>query len=150
MSLRRNVVPVVLGAVVGGLGVRPTSRWYRALDKPRWNPPNAVFGPVWTALYALTAYGTARAMERGTAAQVRGIERALWTNMALNAGWCWLFFTAERPRLALAEILALDASTADLLRRLREVDPTAHHLVAPYLAWNSFATALNAEIARRN
>ena len=106
---------------------------------------------MWTALYALTAAGTARAMAAApTDDERRAIERHLWANMALNAGWCWLFFTAEKPRAALAEIVVLEASTLVLLKQLRDVDPAAHHLVAPYAAWNGFATALNAAIARRN
>ena len=58
--------------------------------------------------------------------------------------------TAEKPKAALAEIVLLEASTLVLLKQLRDVDPAAHHLVAPYAAWNGFATALNAAIARRN
>jgi tryptophan-rich sensory protein len=149
-QLRRTVPAVVAGAVVGGLGTRPRSRWYRALEKPPWNPPDAVFGPVWTALYATIAASTARAMAGGTDEQRRSVERALWVNMALNAGWCWLFFTAERPRLALAEIVVLEASTLDLLRRVNQVDATAHWLLAPYAAWNGFAATLNASIVLRN
>ncbi|MEO6512738.1 MAG: tryptophan-rich sensory protein, partial [Nocardioides sp.] len=60
----------------------------------------------------------------------------------LNAGWCWLFFTAQHPKVALAEIAVLEASTLALTRRVPAL--------APYAAWNGFATALNASIARRN
>ena len=59
--LKRTVPPVVAAAVLGGIGTKPTSAWYRGLDKPGWQPPPWVFGPVWTALYALTAAGTGRA-----------------------------------------------------------------------------------------
>ena len=141
---------MVAAAVLGGLGTRPTSRWYRALDKPRWNPPSAVFGPVWTRIYALIAGGTARAMADASADQRRAIERALWVNLGLNAGWCWLFFTARRPGLALAEIVVLEASTLDLLGRVQAVSPGARNALAPYAAWNGFATALNASIVLRN
>ena len=140
--LKRTVPPVVAAAVVGGIGTRPSSTWYRSLDKPSWQPPPWVFGPVWTALYASIAVGTARAMERADAAERRSLERQLWANMALNAGWCWLFFSAERPKAALAEIAVLEASTLALTRRVPAL--------APYAAWNGFATALNAAIVRRN
>jgi tryptophan-rich sensory protein len=140
--LKRTVPPVVAAAVVGGIGTRPSSTWYRSLDKPSWQPPSWVFGPVWTALYASIAVGTARAMERADAAERWSLEQQLWANMALNAGWCWLFFSAERPKAALAEIAVLEASTLALTRRVPAL--------APYAAWNGFATALNAAIVRRN
>ncbi len=140
--LKRTVPPVVAAAVVGGIGTRPSSAWYRSLDKPSWQPPAWVFGPVWTALYASIAVGTARAMEQADADQRRSLQRQLWANMALNAGWCWLFFAAERPKAALAEIAVLEASTLALTRRVPAL--------APYAAWNGFATALNAAIVRRN
>lgn len=148
--LRRTVPAVVATAVVGGLGTRPGSPWYRSLDKPSWQPPAAVFGPTWSGLYALIAGGSARAMAAMPPAERASYERALWANLALNAGWCWLFFTAERPRLALAEIVLLEASTLDLVRRAAAADPAAAAALAPYAAWNGFAAALNASIALRN
>ena len=141
--LKRTVPPVVAAAVIGGIGTRPRSAWYLGLDKPSWQPPAWLFGPVWTGLYALTAAATAKAMaDAPTEAEALSIERQLWANMALNAGWCWLFFTAKQPKAALAEILVLEASTLALARRAPAV--------APYAAWNGFATALNAAIVRRN
>jgi tryptophan-rich sensory protein len=150
-ELRRTVPPVAAAAVVGALGTRPTSSWYAALDKPSWQPPSWVFGPVWTGLYAAIATSTARAMAAApTDAERRAVERHLWANMALNAGWCWLFFAAQRPKPALAEIAVLEASTLVLLRQVRGLDPRAQALLAPYAVWNGFATALNAAIVRRN
>jgi len=150
-QLKRTVPVVVAAAVVGGIGTRPRSAWYRGLDKPAWQPPPWVFGPVWTALYALIAGSTARAMAAApTGEERRAVERQLWANMALNAGWCWLFFTAKQPKAALAEILVLEASTLAMLKQVRDLDPAAHHALAPYAAWNGFATALNAAIVRRN
>ena len=98
--LRRTVPAVVAAAGVGGLGTRPRSAWYLALDKPRWQPPAAAFGPAWTTLYALIAAGTAQAMARAGEAERARLEPALWINLGLNAGWSWLFFTARaaRPR----------------------------------------------------
>lgn len=149
--LTRTVPPVLFGAVVGGLGTKPTSRWYRSLDKPSWEPPGGVFGPVWSALYALTAGATASVLDKLPVDERADVERALWLNMGLNAGWCWLFFTAQKPRWALAEIVLLEASTVDLLRRARAAgDGRAAAALAPYVAWNAFAAALNAEIVRRN
>ncbi len=153
--LRRTVPPVVGAAVLGGVGTRPTSSWYRSLSTPSWEPPGAVFGPVWSSLYTAIAVASAsvlgRLEESGDEEARRAYERALWLNLGLNAGWCWLFFTAERPRLALAEIAVLEASTLDLVRRARAAgDDRAAAALLPYAAWTAFAAALNTSIARRN
>lgn len=149
--LARTIAPVLAGAAVGGLGTKPTSAWYRALRKPSWQPPAAVFAPVWTAIYASAAGAGASMLERVPVDDRHDVERALWLNMSLNAGWCWLFFTAERPKLALAEILLLQASTLDLVRRAHAAgDDRAALALAPYVGWNAFATALNVAIVRRN
>lgn len=141
---------VAATAVVGGLGTDVSSRWYRELDKPSWQPPGRVFGPAWTVLYALLAVGSARALDH-TADEARaGLRRALAVNLVLNAGWSWLFFRARRPDLSLAEIAVLEASTIDLTRRAGRADPTAGRLLWPYAAWVAFAAALNAAIAGRN
>ena len=148
--LPATAAAVVATAVAGGLGTDVTSRWYARLDKPGWQPPGWVFGPAWTSLYALIAVGSARALDRAGPEERRAYAAALGANLVLNTGWTWLFFTAKQPRWALAEILLLQASTLDLARRARHVDPVAHDLLAPYAGWVGFATALNASIARRN
>ena len=137
-------------AVVGGLGTDVDSPWYEALDKPAWQPPGWVFGPAWTTLYGLIAVAAARTLDRSAPRDRGGYTIALGTNLVLNAGWSWLFFTAQRPRLALVEVVVLEASTVELLRRSARVDPVAGRLLAPYAAWVGFATALTGAIARRN
>jgi translocator protein len=149
-NLVRTVPAVVAAAVAGGLGTRPRSSWYVALSKPPWQPPAAAFGPAWTTLYALIAGGTARAMAAADSEQRAPIERALWLNLGLNAGWSWLFFTLRRPDVALAEIVLLNVSNADLTRRVARVDAVAAATLAPYVAWTAFATCLNAAIWHRN
>jgi len=93
---------------------------------------------------------SARALDRAGPAERREIGTALGVNLLLNTGWTWIFLTARRPRWALAEILVLEASTVDLMRRSRRLDPAATGLLAPYAGWVAFATALTASIARRN
>jgi tryptophan-rich sensory protein len=150
-QLVRTSAAVTATAVVGGLGTKVTSRWYRHLDKPAWQPPGAAFGPAWTTLYALMAVAAARTLDRlEEPGERRAFATAFGTNLALNAGWSWLFFTARRPRLALAEILVMEASTLDLTRRAGKADAPAARMLIPYAGWVAFATALNASIARRN
>ncbi|MEB3369612.1 TspO/MBR family protein [Saccharopolyspora mangrovi] len=139
---------VVATAVVGAAAVEADGSWFRGLRKPRWQPPPAVFGPVWTALYADIAVASAAALSRVP----RGSRYvpALAANLVLNAGWTWVFWGARRPWSAAAEAGALTASSVDLLARTARVDSRAGAALAPYVAWCAFATALSAEIARRN
>ena len=148
--LPATAAAVVATAVAGGLGTDVSSRWYARLDTPRWQPPGWVFGPAWTSLYALIAVGSARALDRAGPEERRAYAAALGANLVLNTGWTWLVFTAKRPRWALAEILVLEASTLDLVRRTRRLDPAAARLLVPYAGWVGFATALTASISRRN
>ena len=148
--LRATVAAVTATAVAGGIGTDVRSGWYAGLDKPGWQPPGWVFGPAWTTLYGLIAVGSARVLDRAPADERRTFALALGANLVLNTGWTWVFFSAKRPHLALAEILVLEASTLDLVRRAARVDPAAAGLLAPYAGWVGFATALTASIARRN
>ena len=137
---------VAVTALAGSAATDVDSSWYRGLDRPRWQPPGPVFGVVWTALYALLAVAGGRALASGD----RAWPRAFAANLVLNAGWSWAFFRAHRPALATVEAALLAASTADLARRTARLDRAAGRLLLPYAAWTAFATALSAEIARRN
>ena len=150
-SLRRTSAAVAAAAVIGILGTDVKSRWYRSLDKPAWQPPGTAFGPAWTTLYTLLAVASARTLDQlEDPEERRAFATAFGANLALNAGWNWLFFKAQRPRWALAEIVVLEASTLDLTRRAARADSAAAAMLAPYAGWVAFATALNAAIARRN
>ena len=148
--LPATVAAVTATAVVGGLGTDVRSQWYADLDRPAWEPPSWAFPVAWTTLYGLIAVGSGRVLDRAPAGERAAFARALGVNLTLNTGWTWLFFTAKRPRWALAEILVLEASTLDLVRRTRRLDPAAARLLVPYAGWVGFATALTASIARRN
>lgn len=125
------------------------SAWYLALRKPRGQPPPAVFGPVWTALYAAIATSGYRVWRSSAPGRERALQ--LWAaQLALNAAWSPLFFGARRPRAALADVALLLPAVAAYARAARRVDRAAAWLVAPYLAWTAFATWLNAGIVLRN
>jgi tryptophan-rich sensory protein len=138
-----------LTAVAGSLATDPGSAWFRRLRKPPWYPPPATFGIVWTGLYAAMAWAGGEVLARAGAARA-GLARAGAVNLALNAAWTPLFFRVRRPWAAAAECAVLTASTADLVRRAARVSPAAAAALAPYAAWTAFATALSADIARRN
>jgi len=150
-SLGRTSAAVAATAVIGGLGTKVTSPWYRDLDKPAWQPPGAAFGPAWTTLYGLMALASARTLDRlEEPTERRTFATAFGANLVLNAGWSWLFFTAHRPRWALADILLLEVSILDLTRRAGKVDAPAARMLMPYAGWVAFAATLNAAIAHRN
>ena len=133
-------------AVVGSVGTRTDTAWFRTLDKPSWYPDPAVFPIAWTALYATIAWSATRALNRVRGPERTAVARGLGQNLVLNAGWTWAFFRAQRPGPALATVLALDASNVSLLRRVGRVDAPAGVALLPYLAWTAFATALTEEI----
>lgn len=137
-------------AVVGALGTRVRTRWYRELDKPPWQPPGWVFGPAWTTLYTLGAVSADRALSGSAGPDRQRLSRCWAVNLALNTGWSWLFFTARRPGAALVDTALLEVSTLDLIRRTRRIDRPAALLLLPYAGWVALATALNLEIVRRN
>jgi tryptophan-rich sensory protein len=138
-------------AAVGSVGTRPGSAWYRALDKPSWQPPPAAFPLVWTPLYASIAWATGRA----TAATRSERDRrrmlvATAADLVANAGWSWAFFAARSPASGLVVLGALNASNAVLVRESARHDRRAAAALAPYAAWCGFATALNLALWRRN
>jgi tryptophan-rich sensory protein len=138
-------------ALAGAAGTDVRSNWYRSLAKPRWQPPGWVFGPAWTTLYALIAVASARTLDRlDDPAERTRYRLALAANLVLNIGWSWIFFRAHRPRLALAEMLALEVSTVDLILRSVRHDQAAAGMLTPYAGWIAFATALTTAIAQKN
>src|SRR5512133_2842873 len=112
----------VLGALASSGAAR--SPWYRALRKPPYQPPPAIFAPVWTVLYALTAASGYRVWRTHALARDRAL--ALWgAQLALNAAWSPLFFGARRPRAALAVVSALAPAVAAYAWTARRADRTA-------------------------
>jgi len=141
-------------AALGTLVMRgrgnPKGLWFRALRKPRFQPPNYVFGPVWTVLYATIAYAGYR-IWRAPDSKQRTVALGLWAaQLALNGAWTPLFFGARKPILALGDMIALDTTALAFTAAATGVDKPAAALVAPYLGWLGFATALNAKIVANN
>ena len=136
-----------LGGYWTSLGLGP---WYDGLRKPPWTPPNRVFGPVWTALYAVMAVAAWLVWRRRGLARV-GLPLALFVlQLALNLAWTGLFFALRRPGLAFGEILLLWAVILATLGAFGRVSRVAGLLLIPYLAWVTFAAALNLAIWRLN
>jgi len=133
---------LVLSFAAAGTGYFfPPGQWYGELQRPEFAPPNWVFGPVWTTLYILIALA-GWLVWRQTGPRSGLI--ALWlVQMGLNALWTPLFFGLHWLGLALVEMALLWVAIAACVLRFRPVSPAAAWLMMPYLAWVTFAFALN-------
>ncbi len=141
-----TAVVALLGSVATATSV---GTWYQALAKPSWNPPAWLFGPVWTALYLAMAVAAWLVwLHRG-----EGRRQALLlfaVQLALNATWSWLFFFGRAPAAALVDIVLLWLAVAATVASFARLRPAAAWLLVPYLAWVTFAGALNAAIVHLN
>ncbi len=148
LGLAGWVLVTLAVAVLAGLAA--PGDWYAGLRKPAWTPPNWLFGPVWSALYLMMAFAAWLVWRHG------GFERqalplaAYLLQLALNGLWSWVFFGWQRPGLAFLEILLLWAAILGTAWRFARVSRPAAWLLAPYLAWVSFAAVLNFALWRLN
>lgn len=128
----------------------PPGDWYAALRKPTWQPSNAVFGPVWSALYALLAIALALLLQAPTGRR-RSIAMGWFTvQLVLNAAWTPLFFGLQRPDLAFVAICMLWAALMGSIFAAFKLRPVVGWLQVPTLAWVSFALVLNGVIVALN
>jgi benzodiazapine receptor len=165
ISLVLAVVIAFIPAMIGA-GSRPDG-WYESLNKPTWNPPSWVFGPVWTALYLSMGVASwlvwRRGQQRGpgdqpalrtpgtpTTPSTRAPLAAYAVQLVLNALWSPLFFGLHRPDLALIDIALLWVAILATLILFWRVRPLAGAMLLPYLAWVSFAAVLNWTLWRLN
>jgi benzodiazapine receptor len=138
-------------AAVGSMATaRSVGTWYADIRKPAWSPPNWLFGPVWTLLYASMAVAAWLVWIRvgGSGAPIAFALFAL--QLGLNALWSWLFFGLQNPGAALIEIGLLWTSILFTLVAFGRIVPAAGWVMLPYLGWVTFAAALNAAIWRLN
>lgn len=144
-----SVIPflaAVLAVSVTGAMFRP-GPWYLTLQKPAWTPPGWLFAPVWTTLYVMIAVAGWLVWRRA------GFSAALWfwvVQLGLNASWSWIMFGRHEIGAALAVIGLLWLTIAGFIVSAWPASRTASLLFVPYLAWVSFASALNFAIWRLN
>lgn len=138
-------------AAVGGRFTTPEiATWYGTLQRPAIAPPNWLFGPVWTLLYALMAVAAWR-IALSEASTGRTIALGMFiVQLALNLAWSWIFFRLHAIGAALAEIVVLWAAIGVTTILFSRITATAGWLMAPYWAWVSFAVLLNTGFWRLN
>lgn len=154
----------VLGHVAAGCAAAPVvasatkpGRWYRKIDLPPWNPPDRLFGPVWTTLYACMglaasrAYRTAKASSSAYAGKEAAVLLLLWAaHFGLNVLWAPVFFGLQRLRLGLVISASMVVTLAMVIPLFYAVNASSAYLLLPYLAWITFATFLNRAICKLN
>lgn len=148
-NLRLLVIFIII-SLGGGLSIGLTNQpgtWYYALVKPPFNPPDWVFGPVWSVLYILIAIAGARTWARGPSSPAM----IVWfVQLGLNFAWTPVFFTLERPDWALAIIVVLLIAIVGYIALTWRRDRLSALFFVLYALWVAFATALNFEIWRLN
>jgi tryptophan-rich sensory protein len=146
------LVVVCLGA--GGLGSVFTrasiGTWYPTIEKPSWNPPGWVFGPVWTALYVMMAVAAWLVWRPKGVAGARVPLGLFAVQLALNAAWSPVFFGLRSPGAAFGVIVALWIAIVATVVSFLRANAAAGWLLVPYLGWVSFASVLNFTIWRLN
>ena len=139
---------------IGGLGAAATTPeidgWFETIAKPSWNPPNSVFGPVWTTLYVLMAIA-AWLVWKPAGFKAAAMPLTIFgIQLLLNAAWSWIFFGLHQPGWAFCEIMVLLLAILATTWAFFRCSAVAGWLLVPYLAWVSFACALNFAIWRLN
>ena len=147
------LIAFVVAQAIGGIGAFTTDLgpWYQSLNKPWWQPPDWLFGPAWTIIFALTAASAAYAWRNATTGTSRAIIVVLYLTSGLfNILWSVLFFQIERPDWALIEAGALWTSVLIPILVVSRYSKKAGWLLVPYISWVTFAAILNYKIVQLN
>jgi benzodiazapine receptor len=131
-----GAAPALVTATGGGT-------WYDTLARPALAPPNWVFGPVWTALFAGLGVAAYLVLRDGAGRQRTVAFGLFLAQYVLNVSWTLVFFGGENIAGGLAVIAALWTLIAATLAAFYRVRRAAAALLVPYLAWVSFAASLN-------
>jgi tryptophan-rich sensory protein len=148
------VVSVLVALLAGWVGSTWTAPeipgWYRTLTKPSWTPPNWLFGPVWTALYVMMAVAAWLVWKPGGFAAAALPLGVYAVQLSLNIAWTGIFFAMRQPGAAFAEIVVLWFAILFTMMLFWRRRAAAGMLFAPYLAWVTYAAALNLAVWRMN
>lgn len=136
---------VTLGILSGFSTVESINNWYQHINKPSWNPPNWIFGPVWTTLYILMGISVALIWHTGHQFKNRAIGLFI-IQFGFNLAWSFIFFNLHAIGWAFVEILLMLFFISLTLYSFYKINRLAAWLLIPYLLWVSFASVLNGTI----
>jgi tryptophan-rich sensory protein len=145
------IISIAIPLLAGFIGSIATSgsvsSWYQTINKPSFNPPDWVFGPVWTTLFILMGISLYIVWSKGL--KKKGVKKALGVfgvQLGLNILWSFLFFGLKSPLYALIEIVILWAAILYTIILFHKISKKAAYLLIPYILWVSFAFVLNLAI----
>ena len=145
------IAAVVAASVLGQIATYPNLvPWYAGLAKPWFNPPNWVFAPVWTSLYALMAYAVWRIMRLPRSPARSHAILLFFIQLALNAAWSWMFFAAHSPLLGLINIVPQWLVIVAAVVAFYRLDRAAGCCLIPLALWVAYAGLLNLALWRLN
>jgi len=145
------LLPLAVGAASGFFTVTGTGSWYQTIQKPSWNPPGWVFGPVWTTLYIMMGIALYLVWKAEIDPGVKKMAFTLFAvQLLLNFSWSFIFFGQQQPGWALVEIIVMWLFILATIFAFAAVSKTAAWLLVPYISWVSFATILNYTIWKLN
>ncbi len=145
------ILPVAVGAVSGFFTTAEIPGWYQTINKPTWNPPSWLFGPVWTTLYVMMGIALFLVWKSNTGEALKRKAITLFAvQLILNFFWSFIFFNQQQPGWALVEIIMMWLAILLTIFAFAKVDKVAAWLLVPYISWVSFATILNYTIWKLN
>ena len=144
------LIPLGVGGFAGMATANGIDSWYITLVKPSFNPPNAIFAPVWTFLYLLMGISFYLVIQSARGQQLFRAYLIFGGQLLLNFIWSFLFFYFQEIGWALAEIVLLWLSILGMIVFFHGINKTAAYLLIPYLCWVSFATFLNFTLYQLN
>lgn len=154
-SIIKLIVSILIPQIAGVIGslftMESVRTWYQTLNKPSFNPPDWIFGPVWTALYILMGIALFLIWKNGPGRREARLAVVFFSiQMLLNVAWSFLFFYLRMPLYGFMEIIVLWASILLTTVAFFRINRTAGILFIPYLLWVSFASVLNFFLWRMN
>ena len=140
------VLTLGLGGAGGYFTVNEIKSWFVTLNKPSFNPPNYLFGPIWSLLYFLMGISLYLIWQQPRSSQRKQAITIFLIQFALNVSWSFIFFKQHQILWALVDIIALWLFILITILSFAKLNKTAAWLLVPYISWVSFATLLNAAI----
>jgi tryptophan-rich sensory protein len=138
------ILPLSLGAIAGMFTAQSVTEWYATLNKPSFNPPDWIFGPVWTTLYILMGISLFLIWKQDVSKERNLAILIFLLQLLLNFVWSFIFFYFNLIGIALVEIILLWISIVVMLVMFYKIRPLASYINIPYFLWVTFAAVLNA------